>query len=76
MTEGECQCPDAQKWRAYWTPAAIAERLSAELDRARRAAYDGWWSDIDAASEAFRNAPRPKLHNVPSFAELERRRRE
>lgn len=70
-----CDCPEARRWRAYWTAESIAERLAAELDRARAAAYDGWWARIDAASEAFRNAPRPKTWNTPTYAELEARRR-
>lgn len=29
---GQCQCPQARAWRAYWTRDAIAERLQEEVE--------------------------------------------
>lgn len=71
-----CDCPEARAWREYWTVDAIAERLQHEVELYRALRRDAWAADIDAAHPYFRDAPRTPRWNVPTFAELERRRNE
>jgi len=71
---GECGCPDAVKWRAYWTAAAIGERLAREVELyraiSRRRDHEAA-QDVRGAAR-MSNAPIP--HRSPPFAELEARR--
>lgn len=61
----------AEAWRSYWTPAAIAERLRAELDLIDRATLDRF----KAASADVSRAWDLSVHCVgPRHVELQRRR--
>ncbi|HEX5403971.1 MAG TPA: hypothetical protein VFX16_16925 [Pseudonocardiaceae bacterium] len=61
----------AEAWRCYWQPAAIAERLRAELDLIDRATLERFKAasaDLSRAWDASRHCA------GPTFAELNRRR--
>lgn len=73
MVSEPCQCHEARAWRAYWTPAAIGERLQHELDFYRQQCHDRWSQVINDVRGVARmtNAP---ARTGESFATLEARR--
>lgn len=68
-----CQCPDARRWRAYWSAEEIGRRLAEELaplQAAHRAAIFAACNDVRGVARMDNTPPR----TGESFAELERRR--
>ena len=61
-------------WRAYWTPAAIAERLAAELDLYRRICHERWTAAMNDVRGDRRMGTAKPLGDGPTHAEFERRR--
>lgn len=74
MEEDECQCPDALRWRRYWSAEGIGARLAEELDAAR-ADYQRSIAEAcnDLRGERRVGEYRPRWM-IESFAELESRR--
>lgn len=69
-----CECAEARAWREYWSEEAIRARLDAEVRLYQRICAERWAS---VAEDTKRDDARIKLDpGAPSFAELERRRRE
>jgi hypothetical protein len=74
---GECQCPDARKWRAYWTADAIAERLREEVELYRRIIRDAvWWGGSTSPVPPRVDAAMSNVEMPDSHAAKERLRRE
>lgn len=71
-----CDCPDARRWRAYWTAEAIAERLAHEIALYRRIVRDAvWWGSPSTGPVPPRVESRFSNVDTPdSFAGLEARR--
>lgn len=67
---------DAQAWRDYWMPEAVAERLEQFEQEKRRALREMQWDLAGSPDDRTRAVDWQRVASAPSYAELERRRNE